>query len=161
MKDPHCPFSNSSSWRESGHWDARHPCPVISQHQEIFRKCWDRRWRKWKRERGRKFCSLVDDGNQGNHDCCVCSVQAPTILVSGDKGCYLVEMEQTSLAWNVNLDSYGKKMVQAAFCMWPMPFFICGRSAEACTVFAYFRPRSAFCTHITHFHAILFPSSGP
>ena len=37
----------------------------------------------------------------------VFSVQAPKILVWGDKGRYLVEMEQTSLGWNVNLDSCG------------------------------------------------------
>lgn len=42
-----------------------------------------------------------------NISACVFSVQAPKILVWGDKGRYLVEMEQTSLGWNVNLDSCG------------------------------------------------------
>lgn len=64
-----------------------------------------------------------------NITACVCSVQAPKILVWRDKGCcYLVEMEQTSLGWNVNLDSCGKNMVEAVFCKWPMSFFICNRS---------------------------------
>lgn len=63
-----------------------------------------------------------------NITACVCSVQAPKILVSGDKGCYLVEMEQTSLGWNVNLDFYGKNMVGAVFCKGPSLFFICNRS---------------------------------
>ena len=70
-RDPFCSFSNILSRRKSGSSDSRHPCPVISQLQEIFRNCCpickDRRWRKWKSERGRKFCSLVDDGNQGKH----------------------------------------------------------------------------------------------